>query len=77
MHELCVAYPLRPRLNVVCEVQYHVQVVVAGVVVTEALFWAELVTVFGSLVTDFGPGYYDHLNYNHLSAVHRGLRPKR
>ena len=50
--------------------QCHVQVVVAGVVVTKALFWTDIVTVFGLLVTDFGPGCYDHLNYNHLSAVH-------
>ena len=49
--------------------QYHVQVVVAGVVVTKALFWTSIVTVFGFSVTDFGPGCYDHLNYNHLSAV--------
>ena len=50
--------------------QYHVQVVVAGVVVTKAHFWTDIVTVFGLLVTDFGPGCYDHLNYNHLSSVH-------
>ena len=49
--------------------QYHVQVVVAGVVVTKALFWAELVTVFGLLVTDLGPGCYDHFNYDHLDVV--------
>ena len=41
-------------------------------VVTKALFWTDIVTVFGLLVTDFGPGCYDHLNYNHLSAVHTG-----
>ena len=50
--------------------QYDVQVVVAGVVVTKALFWTDIVIVFGLLVTDFGPGCYDHLNHNHLSAVH-------
>ena len=53
--------------------QYHVQVVVAGVVVTKALFWTDFVPVFGLLVTDFGPGCYDHLNYNHLSAVHNPI----
>ena len=62
-------------------IQYHVQVVVAGVVVTKALLWTDIVTVFGLLVTDFGPGHYDHLNNNHLSAVlihEEGLqRPKR
>ena len=57
-----------------CLIQYHVQVVVAGLVVTKALFWTDIVTVFGLLVTDFGPGCYDHLNYNHLSAVHIDLR---
>ena len=54
--------------------RYHVQVVVAGVVVAKALFWTDIVTVFGLLATDFGPGCYDHLNYNHLSAV---LTPER
>ena len=54
--------------------QYHVQVVVAGVVVTKALCWTDLVPVFGILLTDFGPGCYDHLNYNHLSAVHNVAR---
>ena len=58
-----------PVLFLVYTIQYHVQVVVAGVVVTKALFGIDIVTVFGLLVTDFGPGCYDHLNYNHLSAV--------
>ena len=52
-----------------CIYQSRVQVVVAGVVVTKALFWAESVTVFGLLVTDFGPGCYDHFNYDHLDVV--------
>ena len=51
-------------------VQYHVRVAVAGVVVIKTFFWTTIVTVVGLLVTDFGPGCYDHLNYNHLSAVH-------
>ena len=36
-------------------VQNKVQVVVAGVVVTKALFWTDIVTVVGLLATDFGP----------------------
>ena len=44
----------------------HVRVVVAGVVVTKALFWTDIETVVCLLVTDFGPSCYDHLNYNHL-----------
>ena len=42
-------------------------------VVTKTLFWTDTVIVFGLLVTDFGPGCYDHLNYNHLSAVQKDL----
>ena len=38
-------------------------------VVTRALFWTDLVTVFGLSVTDFGPGFYDHFNYDHLDVV--------
>ena len=49
--------------------QHHVQVVVAGVVVTKALFWTDIVTVFGLLATDLGPGCYDHFNYDHLDVV--------
>ena len=42
--------------------QYHIQVVVAGVVVTKVLFWTDTVTVLRLLVTDVGPGCYDHFN---------------
>ena len=43
------------RVGESCDTQYHVQVVVAGVVVIKALFWTDIVTVFGLLATDFGP----------------------
>ena len=49
--------------------RYHVQVVVAGVVVAKAPFWIDIVTVFGLLATDLGPGCYDHFNYDHLDVV--------
>ena len=49
--------------------QYHVQVVVAGVVVTKTLFWTDLVTVFGLFVTDFAQSDYDHFSYDHLYAA--------
>ena len=53
--------------------QCRAEVVVAGVVVTKALFWTDIVTVFGLFVTDFAQSDYDHLDYNHLSAVHNGV----
>ena len=57
--------------------RYHVQVVVAGVVVAKALFWTDIVTVFGLLATDLGPGCYDHFNYDHLDVVPIGrARPR-
>ena len=49
-----------------CGSQYHVQVVVAEVVVTKALFWTDLVTVFGLFVTDLAQSDYDHFSYDHL-----------
>ena len=59
--------------------RYNVQVVVAGVVVAKALFWTDIVTVFGLLATDLGPGCYDHFNYDHLDVVPscvRSLMPR-
>ena len=50
-------------------VQYHIQVVVAGVVVTTELSWTDLVTVFGLFVTDFAQSDYDHFSYDHLYAA--------
>ena len=54
-------------------VQYHVQVVVAGMVVTKALCWPDLVPVFGLLVTDFVQSDYDHFGYDHLYAAPCGV----
>ena len=53
------------------EFQYHIQVVVAGVVVTTELSWTDLVTVFGLFVTDFAQSDYDHFSYDHLYAALR------
>ena len=49
--------------------QNHIQVVVAGVVVTKALFWTDLVSVFGLFVTDLAQSDYDHFSYDHLYAA--------
>ena len=45
------------------EFQCLAEVVVAGVVVAKALFWTDIVTVFGLLVTDFAQSDYDHFSY--------------
>ena len=61
LHCIAVDYiecPVGVRTALVRETsasQYHVQVVVAGVVVTKAPSRTDLLTGFGLLVTDFGP----------------------
>ena len=57
--------------------QCRAEVVVAGVVVAKALFWIDIVTVFGLFVTDFAQSDYDHFSYDHLCIVPNvgGFRP--
>ena len=66
------------------ETQYHIHVVVAGVVVTKALsFLNSLVADFGLLVV-LAEFYDDHFSYDHLYVVprnpkiliHKTLNPK-
>ena len=54
--------------------QCHAEVVVAGVVVAEALFWTDIVTVFGLFVTDFAQSDYDHFSYDHLCVVPNNIK---
>ena len=46
--------------------QYHIQVVVARLVVTEARFGTELLTDLGSLALMLVRFRYDHFNYDRL-----------
>ena len=57
--------------------QCRAEVVVAGVVVAKALFWTDIVTVFGLFVTDFAQSDYDHFSYDHLCVVPISLRGPR
>ena len=46
-------------------------------VVTKALFWTDLVTVFCLFVTHFAQSDYDHFSYDHLyAAPNRALAPE-
>ena len=44
-------------------------------VVSKALFWTDLVNVFGLFVTDVAQSDYDHFSYDHLYAASTQVTP--